>query len=178
MNVKRKASSPITQTNNNIRNKPNTPPKMATIDDVMRKLTKLDTIETSIQDIRNTCEAITTRQTKLETETEHNTTAIEGIQGNLDQLQSEVNKLQYEKIQRNIIIYGIPYKQEENTQQLTVQICNLLLNTPIDLNSIITRRMPIRTASPPIVVSFRDYNIKLAVLTNWKCLQKSTKDHH
>lgn len=176
MNGKRKASSPITQTNNNIRNKPNSTPKMATIDDVMRKLTKLDTIETSIQDLRSTYEAINIRQTKLETQTEHNTTSIEGLQGNLDHLQSEVNKLQYEKIQRNIIIYGIPFQQEENIQQISIKICNSLLNTPIDDSCIITRRMPIRTIAPPIVVSFRDYNTKHSVLSNWKTLQKSSKD--
>lgn len=174
MDGKRKASSPITQTMNNIRNKPNTPPKMFTIDDVMNKLTKLDTIETSIQDLRNTYEAINIRQTKLETQTEHNTSSIDGLQDNLDHLQSEVNKLQYDKIQRNIIIYGIPFQQEENIEQLTIKIINLLLNNPVDANCIITRRMPIRSISPPIVVSFRDYNTKLTLLSNWKTLQKST----
>lgn len=174
MSIKRKASSPIIETQTNIRIKPNPKPKMATIDDVMLKLTKLDTIETSIQDLRNTYEAINIRQTKLETQTKDNTSSIDGLQENLDILQSEVNKLQYDKIQRNIIIYGIPFQKEENTNQTIINICNRLLNTPIDVSCIITRRMPIRSISPPIVASFRDYSTKLTVLSNWKTLQKSS----
>lgn len=175
MKGKRKATSPREQ-DNNIRSKPNPTTKMATNDDIMRKLCKLDSIETSIQDLRNTCEAINTRQTIIETQTANNTTSIEGIQGNLDQLQSEVNKLQYEKILNNVIIYGIPYQQGEDTNQLTIKICNLLLNTPLDANCIFTRRMPIKTISPPIVVSFKDYNTKVTILTNWKTLRKSNTD--
>lgn len=144
---------------------------MASNDDIMRKLDKLDSIESSIQDLRNTCESINVRTTIIETQTENNTTSIEGLQGNLDQLQSEVNKLQYEKIHNNVIIYGIPYQKEEDIQQLTIQICNRLINTPIDSNCIRTRRMPIKSISPPIVVSFRDYNTKVSILSNWKSLR-------
>lgn len=152
----------------------------ATIDDVMAKLNyfepkldKLDTIESQIFEITTKCASIEQRQSALENTTEANCSDIEALQESHDSLQAIVNKLQYEKIQNNIVIYGIPVESDENIQVTALTICNKFLNTPITEDSIFSRRMFIRTTAPPIVVCFKNLYTKIALLKNWKDAKKS-----
>lgn len=175
---KRKAQSPI---ENQQKAQKQVSTKMATIEDVMKKLeklNKLDSIERSVKEIETTCEDIKTRQTKTEKQTEENSTNIEVIQSDLDILQSEMNKIQYEKIRNNIIIHGVPRMEEEDTHGIALKICNSLLNAELNPNSLLTRRMPIRKFAPPIVIQFNDPIIKTTVLNNWKTLNNKNNSEN
>lgn len=175
--TKRKAQSPV---ENHQKAHKQSSSTMSTLDDVMKKLEKLDkldSIETSIKEIESTCEGIKSRQNTNETQINENTTNIEVIQSELEVLQAQMNKIHYEKIRNNIIIYGVPILEEENILDISLKICNSLLDTPLDNTSLLTRRMPIRHLSPPIIVQFLDPVVKSTIITNWKTLNNRTTNN-
>lgn len=163
---KRKASSPIENPSNP--QKQQTKTMSVTLEDIMKelkKLEKLDTIEKTVTEIHS-------RQNTVEQNVQENSKNISYMQSDLDILQADVNRLNYEKIRNNIIIHGIPMHREENTNQISATIFNTLLDDNLDCQNIKTRRMPINTSAPPLVVTFRDLTTKITILKNWKELQR------
>lgn len=51
---------------------------------------------------------------------------IDFVQSDVEILQADVNRLNYEKIRNNIIIHGIPVNKEEDPNHLVVTICNTI----------------------------------------------------
>lgn len=180
--TKRKAISPIS---NNSKAHKQTSSEMGDVmkklEEVMKqleKLDKLDSIETTIKEIGTTCEDLKIRQNNTDKLTNENTANIEFMQSELEVLQSEMNRIQYDKIRNNIIIYGVPIIPDEDTYDIASKICNSLLNTDLAPDSFLTRRMPIRNISPPIVIQFRDHNIKSTIIKNWKTLNNNNNSEN
>lgn len=168
---KRNASSPIENPTNSQKHK-NT--KMAvTLEDIMnelKKLEKLDTIEKTVTEINS-------RQTTVEQQVQENSNNINYIQTDLEILQADVNRLNYEKIRNNIRIHGIPMKKDEDTNEIVSLICNTLLDEALDTQNIRPRRMPINILAPPLVIQFRDLTTKITILKNWKELQRKAQSN-
>lgn len=168
---KRIATSPVENPTNSQKHKHKIAKMPVTLEDIMKELKKLEKLDS----IEKTVTEINSRQTSVEQKVEENSNNINHIQTDLDLLQADVNRMNYEKIRNNIIIYGIPMKRDENHNEQAVLICNTLLNETLNSNNIITRRMPINSPAPPLVIHFRDLNTKITILRNWKDLQRKAE---
>lgn len=168
---KRIASSPIENPTNSQKHKNIEMAPPVTLEDIMKELKKLEKLDT----IEKTVTEINSRQTKVEQQVEVNSNNINYIQTDLDVLQADVNRLNYEKIRNNIIIHGIPMQRNENTDQLVATICNTLLDVTLDPQAFLSRRMPINKNSPPLVIQFRDPTTKTTIIKNWKDLQRKAQ---
>lgn len=163
---KRLATSPIENPTDSQKHKNTT--MAVTLEDIMKELKKLEKLDI----IEKTVTEINSRQTTVEEKVEENSTNINHIQTDLDLLQADVNRINYDKIRNNIVIYGVPIKQDDNPNEIVVSICGKLLNDALDPTTIRARRMPINTHAPPLVVHFQDMTTKITILRNWKELQK------
>lgn len=172
-NNKRKPSSPIENPTNS--QKQQTKKMGITLEDIWERLNMMDKRLDKLDTIEQTVTEINCRQNTVEKKVEENSANIEFIQTDVEILQADVNRLNYDKIRNNIIIHGIPVNKDENTSNLVVTICNTLLDKQLDPQCILTRRMPINTSAPPLVIQFRDPSTKFTILKNWKELQSKSQ---
>lgn len=150
---------------------------MATFDDILiklEKLNKLDDITESIRGLATIYEEIIINQQNLESRLNLLTDENTHLKNQIEKVNCELDRMKQHTLNSNIEIAGVPETDEENAEEISHQILTHLGFTEVDIikNAYRKKGYKNRAGLPkPIIVTIRDKGTRDQILKKKRGLQ-------